>query len=120
MSTEFGTWLNEQMHLRGWSMSELGRRARVSHAQVSNVINGVKPPGHKFCIGIARALRPYGITAQEVFQRAGLLGYESAARTDTTMDLTIEFAQLSDDDRAAILKLVRALNAVSKLVDPGD
>lgn len=67
--TDFSKWLADEMNMRGWSDSELARRAEVSHASISYAVNGNKP-GAKVCKGIARA---FGITETEVFQRAGLL-----------------------------------------------
>lgn len=70
-SEEFATWLNEQLNERGWSRSELARRAHYSSSLVDQVINGtIKKPGVKFCEGTARAFR---LPVEEVLRRAGRL-----------------------------------------------
>lgn len=108
MDTKFSEWLNAQMHERGWSMSELGRRAGVSHAQISNVINGIKPPGSKVCKGIARA---FGLRDIEVLRLAGIADPEPPTDTPRLREMNVEFAQLSEDDQGFWLRAIRGYNA---------
>lgn len=39
---DFSEWLNQEIEKRGWSYSELGRRAGISHSTISLVLS--KPP----------------------------------------------------------------------------
>ena len=45
MSDKFRAWLSEELDQRGWSQSELARRAGVSQFAVSSVISGNRNPG---------------------------------------------------------------------------
>lgn len=49
-------YLARELQTRGWSMRELSRRSGMSHAQISNVINGDSNAGYEFCLAIAKAL----------------------------------------------------------------
>ena len=104
---DFANWLNEQIDKRGWSQNELARRAGVSHAQVSNVIGGYKA-GEDFCVGVARA---FGLTRREVFARAGIIEPEPDTSDPTNISMLYEFARLSREEQAHLLKEARALNA---------
>jgi transcriptional regulator with XRE-family HTH domain len=68
--TEIGDWLGQQLQERGWSSSELARRAGVSQSSVSNVLTGKQIPGLEFCKGVAQAL---DVRTEELLQRAGHL-----------------------------------------------
>lgn len=67
---EFVDWLNAELEARGWSNSELARRAGVVPSTVSMVISGHSKPGVDFCLGVARALNE---PPEKVFRLAGLL-----------------------------------------------
>lgn len=51
--------LNTELELRGWSMSELGRRAGLSHSLISQVMSGHHQPSADFCIAIGRAFNQH-------------------------------------------------------------
>ena len=68
--TQISEWLEQQLQARGWSSSELARRAGISQSSVSNVLTGKQIPGLEFCKGVARAL---DLRTEELLQRAGHL-----------------------------------------------
>ena len=68
--TKINEWLAQQLSVRGWSSSELARRAGISQSSVSNVLTGKQIPGPEFCKGVAQAL---GMRTEELLQRAGHL-----------------------------------------------
>ena len=70
MTQRFITWLNEELERRAWSYNELARRAGMSGANVSRVINGQQAITFDFCAAIAR---PLGKRPEELFRMAGLL-----------------------------------------------
>jgi len=43
MSESLRYWLNHELDRRGWSYNELGRRAGLSSAGVSDVLSGKRP-----------------------------------------------------------------------------
>lgn len=49
-------WLNEQLDERGWSFSELARRAGLNPSTVSLVLSEQRNPGLEFCVKVAGAL----------------------------------------------------------------
>ena len=68
--TKISEWLHQQLDERGWSSSELARRAGISQSSVSNVLTGKQIPGLEFCKGVAQAL---DVRTVELLQRAGHL-----------------------------------------------
>lgn len=70
MNTDFIEWLLEEMNNRGWGSNELARRANITSAQMSRVLNQLRNPGIEFCHGIANA---FGISQEEVLCRAKLI-----------------------------------------------
>lgn len=56
MNEKLSEFLTRALEKRHWSMRELGRRADVSGALVSEVINGNVPASTKFCVLVAQAL----------------------------------------------------------------
>ncbi|MBN1658283.1 MAG: helix-turn-helix transcriptional regulator [Anaerolineae bacterium] len=70
MDNDFVTWLIEELEQRGWTNSELARRAGVSPSTVSVILSRQKNPGPDFCLAIAGALRQ---PPEQVFRLAGIL-----------------------------------------------
>ena len=54
--TDLSELLTRELNERGWSMRKLGRRAKVSHSLISEVINGNASPSADFVVSIAHAL----------------------------------------------------------------
>ena len=65
-----GTWLLQELETRGWSQSELARRAHLGNATLSRIISGSRQAGPDAALQIARAL---GEAPENVFRLAGLL-----------------------------------------------
>lgn len=70
MDTGFDDWLIAELEARGWSNSELARRAGLVPSTVSMVVSGHNRPGLEFCVGVGRAL---SVPPERVLRRAGLL-----------------------------------------------
>lgn len=84
-------------------MRELARRAQLSHAHVSFVLNSQREVTFDFCAAIARA---FDLPAIEVFRKAELLPPRS-----TTAEAVAEIvSQLEDANQAIILHIARALS----------
>lgn len=99
MDKPFRDWLAWEATERDWSLRELSRRARISHASVSNVLSGVQQPTAAFCDAIAHA---FDLPQEEVFRRAGLLDPKPAPTILTDRLLAIA-AQLSEDEMRDLL-----------------
>ncbi len=102
---EFVTWLTEELDKRGWTGSELARRAGLVPSTVSTVISGAKRPGLDFCVGVGRAL---SVRPEEVLRRAGLLPALPAPVADEGEALTL-LRELSGGERSLIIRQLRAL-----------
>lgn len=70
MDKDFASWLNDELSARGWTYSELARRAGVVASTVSMVASGKSSPGFDLCQGIARA---FAVPLETVYRKAGLL-----------------------------------------------
>ena len=102
-STALKQWIQESLTQRGWSQSELARRAKLSSTTVSDVLSGSAKPGFNFCKGVARA---FGVRTQKVLMLAGLLPPEPE-ETPTSRELLYMFMQLNDEDQERILSITR-------------
>ena len=99
---EMVTWLTKALKDKGWSLRELGRRANISHATISNILSGQSNPGLDFCIGIAKA---FNIPTENVMRMAGIL---PTTNTSTKLEeLTFLYEQLNESDKDSILTMVR-------------
>lgn len=107
MKTDFGEWIQSMIDERGWSQSELARRAGTTSTTVSRIISKERLPGVEFCRGVAKAL---GMRDIEVLQRAGLADPEPPSDTPSVREMIAKFARLSDEDQAYMLKIVTALD----------
>lgn len=92
---------------RGWSQSELARRAGTTSTTVSRIISKERLPGVDFCRGVAKAL---GMRDIEVLQMAGLADPEPPSDTPSVREMISKFTRLSDEDQAYMLKIVTALD----------
>lgn len=97
---EFKDWLLEELHNRGLGVREFARVADLGSGTISRIMTGSRKPGIEVCQAIARALK---IPEEEVFSRAGVFTRPSQVYT--------LFNKLSDSQRDAILKQMRAMVA---------
>jgi len=70
MNDRLSEFLNAELDARRWSMRELGRRAGVSGALVSEVINGNVPASANFCVSVALA---FGESPERLLRMADIL-----------------------------------------------
>jgi len=101
-------FLNQQLIERGWSKSELARRAGVSTTQTTDVLNQRANPGADFCIAIARAL---GEPPERLLRLAGILPQLPPAVAEEREALDL-FRRLSSELRRAIMDTMRSLRGI--------
>lgn len=107
METEFATWLTGEMDRRGWSNSELARRAGVVPSTLSKIITGYNQPGIDLCNGLARALN---LPPELIFRRAGLLPKLPAPDQDATLSDLLDIARrLGKTERKTLAGVARVL-----------
>lgn len=104
MDTLLSSWLTKETKQRGWSYSELARRANISQSLVSKTLSGDVPPSADFCIKIASALSE---SPEKVLRLAGILPSAPASDNDTLQEL-IELARnLPPEDQKELLDYAR-------------
>jgi transcriptional regulator with XRE-family HTH domain len=94
------------MDKRGWSNSELARRAGITPSNVSTVISSTRQPGWDFCAKIAR---PLGYTPDYVLRLAGLLPALPAPDGDPLLSEILTLAKSLDADERRRLARVAQL-----------
>lgn len=56
MTTDFATWIRDEIQRRGWSQATLAERAGLSHSGISKMLrSGHRKPSMRFFAGIAAA-----------------------------------------------------------------
>lgn len=108
MDTDFVQWLNNAMGERGWSQSELARRAGIDQSTISRVLAG-QGAGSEFCIGIARAL---GELPERVLRLAGILP-PLPPSVQEEHALVQHLRRMSATDRDAVVRMVEGLASAS-------
>ncbi len=104
-SEHFGKWLQKEIDERGWPMSELARRAEVSHTAISRVVSGERGAGPELCRAIAHALE---MPEERVFRVAGLLSELPAPEEDFTFAEVYEMLKhLTPGERQEVLEYVQ-------------
>jgi len=103
MENEFSTWLTTEMNRRGWSNSELARRAEIVPSAISMVISGHRGPGLDLCVGLSRAFK---IPPEDVLRKAGLLPPLPLPDDPTLQELFAYCKRLSPQARKEILEYV--------------
>jgi transcriptional regulator with XRE-family HTH domain len=102
---ELSDWLAAELRDRGWSMRELGRRAGVSHTQVSDVISTKARRSADFCLSVAHALNEQ---PESVLRRAGLLPSLPPA-VDEEREVVGILRQLPATVRRTVVTMLRSL-----------
>jgi len=97
------TWLEERLNTLGWTQAELARRAGISQAQVSFVLNGQRRAGADFCVAIAGALKE---EPSYVLKLAGYLPSNYNPKRDIITRLLEGVASLPDDDIQELIAIV--------------
>lgn len=97
----FIAWLDNELSNRGWSDSQLAKRAGITHPVLSKARNGTQAIGFEACIKIADALN---LPPELVLQNAGLLPQSDHAESS---EISHIYQQLEPEDRQRILDIAR-------------
>ena len=103
-STVLKKWIQDSLTQRGWSQSELARRAELSSTTISDVLTGSAKPGFNFCKGVARA---FGVRTEKVLRLAGLLQPEPE-ETATITEFVYALSQLPPDEQEKLLLIAQS------------
>ncbi len=100
--TVFTNWLEEELKNKGWSYSELARRANTHRTTVSAVMTGRNKVTWEFCANVATAL---GTSPIDLFKKADLIETDE---TDGKIEEVMQImSQLNDTDRQDILDFAK-------------
>lgn len=102
----FGDWLVAEMDTRGWSQSELARRAEVSPAAISDVLSGRRNIGKELATAIAKGLK---VPESLVFQKAGFLPPDKT-HSEEVEQIIHEAEGMSKDEQLELLSYIRWRN----------
>ena len=103
--SELVDWLGAELRQRGWSQTELGKRAGLSRAAVSMVMTGQQGPGLQFCLGVAEALDE---PPESVLRLAGFLPHRSV-RDQLLEEIVFCFDRMTPEARRYFVRIARAL-----------
>ena len=107
MENDFVSWLAGEMNIRGWSKSELARRADLVPSYISLVMNRQKRPGMGFCLKVAAAL---GVPHDRPLRLAGYLPPVSEERLSDFAYVAEMLASLPDGPiREDAIAAIRAI-----------
>ena len=110
----FSEWLREEMEKRGFSQSELGRRAKLSRAIISKIINQESEPTPSTINSLAIGLK---LPSTTVFRAAGIIPQEPEY-VPLLDEWTEVFYDLSPEDREEILEIARLKARRTKVKTP--
>ena len=117
MMSKLSDFLNDEIEERGWSKRELARRAGISSATVTDVMNERAAPGTRFCISISRAL---GRLPEDIMRLAGILP-PLPPTVEEEREAVNMFRRLNRQARGVILVTMRSLlgapSAPSQAID---
>ena len=96
-------WLDEELIRRGWSQSELARRAKISRTSITLVLNGRNRPTFDFVTAIAK---PLGKRPEELFRLAGLLPQRRGDDEVTFQDFVELGLELTHEERTRVMEYI--------------
>lgn len=111
---EVGAFIREQRRLAELSLRRLAELAGVSNPYLSQIERGLRRPSAEILQQIARALE---ISAESLYVRAGILDDESPGAMSSLEAAIRGAAELTAEQRRALLAVYRSFVASSSLID---
>jgi transcriptional regulator with XRE-family HTH domain len=100
---DLSRWLLEHLERKGWTQSELARRANINQVTISNIINGNRGLGLDVAIKIADAL---SIPRIEILEQMGVLRPPPPTDTPNLREMNEAFAYLTTEERQNWLRML--------------
>lgn len=101
----FRDWLLNELKKRGWSQSELAKRAGLAPSTISNIFNANKGLGEVSLSAIAKALN---VPTEIVFRAAGFLP-KAHIMTEQKEEILYLFDKLSEQEKKDAIRYLRFL-----------
>lgn len=103
----FVAWVLEELQKRGWSQSELARRAFVTRSGINKLLSGERNPGPVLCVAIAKAFK---LPAEEVCRRAGVIPRprSHSENLEDEEELLYHFRKMTPEAKQYLLMTARA------------
>lgn len=101
----FRDWLLNELKKRGWSQSELAKRAGLAPSTISNILNANKGLGEVSLSAIAKALN---VPTEIVFRAAGFLP-KAHIMTEQKEEILYLFDKLSEQEKKDAIRYLRFL-----------
>ena len=101
---DFAHWLDEQIHQRGWTQTQMAHQAGITQAALSRVLNRERRASPEMCQGLARAL---GLAEYVVLLAAGWVKAQPPDGTPAAAELVSLFLTLDGDEQEELLYLTR-------------
>ena len=102
----FRDWLANELERRGWTASELAKRANISPSTLSRILDDREPysvgvePAQKIAIGL-------GESPEKIFMLAGLLPIPPGEHDPIVHEITSLVKQLQETERKEVLDFIR-------------
>lgn len=105
MSKELIDWIDRQLKIKGISQRELSKRAKVSHALISNAMRGERSVTWDFCKAVSKGLNE---PIWNVLILAGFLDDvpQDVAQSEEIRNLVLKFEELSPENRRDVIKYI--------------
>jgi transcriptional regulator with XRE-family HTH domain len=108
---DFAEWLSSECQLRGWSQSELARRADLKRQTVNYIFNGQsKNPDIATLKKIAKALK----VNENIVLRAAHVVQPVSERTALKEELDLVINDLSPDEQRLIVSIAKGMKEGKK------
>ncbi len=107
--TDFTQWLQEQLDIKNWRVTDLANHARLSTATVSRILNGQRKGDPETLMAIANALN---ISETLVYRKAGILSEENNNKkiNETIEQIVHETEGMNEQDQQEVLAFIRMKN----------
>lgn len=101
---DIGSFIRQQRELAQRSIRDLAKLAGVSNPYLSQIERGLRRPSAEILQQIARALE---ISAESLYERAGILEPDSAAKT-TVVEAVAADDRLTTEQKQSLLAVYRS------------
>ena len=105
--SNFSTWLQGEMDLRGWAQADLAHAANLSRATITKLIHNKSNPQLRTVEALSRA---FDVPSEVIYRKAGLLSENPESHDPLLEEVLDLLGKIKSAERRKIaLKLFRVL-----------